>query len=42
MMAEMEEMNSCLRKQVEKPDHLLTIENGKFRIVDVPFNTILF
>ena len=39
-MAELEEMNSCLRKKMEKPGHLLEIENCKFRIIHEPFNKI--
>ena len=33
MMAEMEEMNSDLRKRMEESGHLLKIENGKLRIM---------
>ena len=40
MMAEMEGVNSCLRKKMEKSGHLLTIENCKFRINNEPFNKI--
>ena len=33
MMAEMEEMNSDLRKRMEESGHLLKIENCKLRIM---------